>query len=82
MKKPYPHNEDIREVILEVLGRDPLVKPDDFVDRVREKLEEKGFYSGLVTPKRVWHVYEEMVRKGDIYDYLGVVQEKGGQNTF
>lgn len=82
MKKPYPHNQDIKEAVLEVLAKDPLVKPDEFVDRVRSRLEEKGFYAGLVTPKRVWRVYEEMVRNGDIYDYLGVVQEKGGENTF
>ncbi|UNQ72559.1 hypothetical protein [Infirmifilum sp. NZ] len=85
-KKPYPHNTDIKEIILEVLSKHPLVKPEEFVDRVKEALEEKGFFVGLVTAKRVWKVYEDMVKGGDIYDYLGVVQRGGsgdrGENVF
>lgn len=85
MKRPYPHNTDIKNAILEVLARDPLVKPDEFVERVKKQLEEKGFYAGLVTPKRVWSVYEKAVREGDLFDYLGVVQraeEEQGEKSF
>ncbi|AKG39098.1 MAG: hypothetical protein ACP5II_04390 [Infirmifilum sp.] len=82
MKKPYPHNNDIRGAVLEVLAKDPLIKPDEFVERVRESLEEKGFYAGLVTPKRIWKIYEELVRSGEIYDYLGVVQGMSSENSF
>ncbi|WP_225876049.1 hypothetical protein [Infirmifilum lucidum] len=66
---------DIKEAILDVLSRDPLIKPVDFVDRVKERLEERGFFTGLVTAKRVWKVYEEMVRSGDVFDILGVVRK-------
>ncbi len=81
MKKAYPHNTDIKEAILDVLSRDPLVKPVDFVNRVKERLEERGFFTGLVTPKRVWRVYEEMVRSGDAFDVLGVVQKDKAENS-
>jgi hypothetical protein len=76
VKKPYPRNDDIAEAILEVVGI-PTLKPEDLPDRVRRVLEERGFYTGLVTDKRVWRIYETLVRRGRIYDVLGVVQELG-----
>lgn len=76
VKKPYPRNDDIAEAILEVTGI-PTLKPEDLPDRVRRVLEERGFYTGLVTDKRVWRIYETLVRRGRIYDVLGVVQELG-----
>ena len=76
VKKPYPRNDDIAEAILEVVGI-PTLKPEDLPDRVRRVLEERGFYTGLVTEKRVWRIYETLVRRGRIYDVLGVVQELG-----
>jgi hypothetical protein len=76
LKKPYPRNDDIAEAILEVVGI-PTLKPEDLPDRVRRVLEERGFYTGLVTDKRVWRIYETLVRRGRIYDVLGVVQELG-----
>ena len=76
VKKPYPRNDDIAEAILEVMGI-PTLKPEDLPDRVRRVLEERGFYTGLVTDKRVWRIYETLVRRGRIYDVLGVVQELG-----
>ena len=77
MKKPYPRNDDIAEAIMEAMSA-PTLKPEDFPDRVRRVLEEKGFYTGLVTDKRVWRIYETLVRRGRIYDALGVVQDLGG----
>jgi hypothetical protein len=76
VKKPYPRNDDIAEAILEVVGI-PTLKPEDLPDRVRRVLEERGFYTGLVTDKRVWRIYETLVRRGRIYDVLEVVQELG-----
>jgi hypothetical protein len=76
VKKPYPRNDDIAEAILEVVGI-PTLKPEDLPDRVRRVLEERGFYTGLVTDRRVWRIYETLVRRGRIYDVLGVVQELG-----
>jgi len=79
-KKPYPKNSDIAKAILQLFSLNPLVKPEDFVDSVKSVLEMNGFYVKLVTPKRIWRTYENMVRKGQIYDYLLVVKEK--ENTF
>lgn len=79
-KKPYPKNSDIAKAIIQLLSLNPLVKPEEFVDSVKSLLERNGFYVKLVTPKRVWRIYENMVKKGQIYDYLLVVKEK--ENTF
>lgn len=74
----YPHNPDIIEAILELLSRKPYVHPLDFVDEVRKVLEEKGFYTGLVTAKRIWRLYRLLVERGRIPDILGVVPGYGG----
>jgi len=75
-KKPYPRDSDIRDAILRTLYLYPLVKPYDFAEKVIEVLEEEGYYTGLVNVKRVWRVYEKMVRRGEMYDYLDVVKDK------
>ncbi len=74
-KKPYPRNNDIAEAILEALWKYPLVKPIDFYEKIILILEEKGFYTGLVNRKRVWRVYEDMVKRGNMPDYLMVVKD-------
>lgn len=76
VKKPYPRNRDIGEAIIAVLAKNPLLHPADLYLNVVEELERRGFYAGLVTEKRVWRVYEEMVRKGEMYDVLDVVTRK------
>ena len=81
-KKPYPHNLDIEEAIKEVLAKKPHIHPLDFPDEVRKKLQEKGFHTGLVSGKRIWKIYEEMVRKGRIYDVLGVVIPKSTEFNY
>jgi len=42
---------------------------------IRELKEEK-FFTGLVNPKRVWKIYENLVRKGIIYDVLDVMKRE------
>ncbi len=74
-KRPYPHEGDVREAVVEALGR--VLRPDDLPDAVRGVLEERGFYAGLVTDRRVWRAYEELVRAGRIPDVLGVVPDLG-----
>ena len=74
-KLPYPRNQDILEAIIEVLYN-PLITPDAFPLEVKEKLKSKGFFTGLVTTKRIWQVYEKNVRQGTIPDVLGVVKEE------
>jgi len=74
-RRGYPHVSDIMEAIMEVLAKEVYVKPDQFYDKVKAKLEDKGFNTSYVTVKRVWRAYEEMVRKGRIYDVLDVVKQ-------
>jgi len=72
-KLAYPSNADIKEAILATLSKNPLVSPDDFPRLVLAELEARKFYTGLVTIKRIWRIYEKMVRKGEIFDILQVV---------
>ncbi|RLF07016.1 MAG: hypothetical protein DRJ60_03615 [Thermoprotei archaeon] len=76
-RKGYPHTSDVMEAIMEILSDEVYVKPELFYDKVKAKLEDKGFKTSYLTVKRVWRVYEEMVRKGRIYDALGVVEGYG-----
>ena len=78
-KRPYPHNSDILNAMLRVFSREPFIKPMDFPDKVREELRKEGFYVGLVSTKRIWRIYEDAVRRGFIYDYLGVVIGYGNE---
>jgi hypothetical protein len=73
-KKGYPHNSDIMEIIMEILNKEIFIKPEDFYDKIRAKLEEKGFKTSFLTTKRVWRIYEEMVKKKIIYDFLEVMK--------
>ncbi|MEM4670688.1 MAG: hypothetical protein QW650_09265, partial [Thermofilum sp.] len=66
-------NSDIVEALKEVLS-EVILSPDELPQRVRARLEEKGFYAGLVSNKRVWSLYEKLVREGRLPDSLGVVQ--------
>jgi len=75
-KRPYPHDSDVAEAVMEVLAKKPYLHPDELVDEVRDRLEEKGFYAGLVTAKRVWRAYEKLVRSGRMYDVLLVVSDE------
>ncbi|MCQ5341393.1 MAG: hypothetical protein NO483_06825 [Candidatus Methanomethylicia archaeon] len=73
-KKGYPHNSNIMEIIMEILNKEIFIKPEDFYDKIRAKLEEKGFKTSFLTTKRVWRIYEEMVKKKIIYDFLEVMK--------
>ncbi len=73
VKKPYPSNRDIVEAIRYVLASRFIEHPDEFPDAVIEVLEERGFETRHVTVKRIWRLYETLVRKGVIRDELGVL---------
>ncbi|WP_460123601.1 hypothetical protein [Stetteria hydrogenophila] len=73
-RRRYPSARDIAEAVREVALAARGSDPQEFPDLVREHLEEKGFYVGLVTDKRIWRVYETLVRRGVIPDTLGVVE--------
>lgn len=77
MKKlKYPRNDDIANAIIKVLSKNPLLHPSDFFEEVIEELKKEKFFTGLVNPKRVWKVYENMVKRGVIYDILDVVRQE------
>ena len=73
-RRGYPHTSDVAEAIMDVLADEAYVRPYQFYDKVKAKLEGKGFNTSYVTVKRVWRVYEDIARKGRIYDVLGVVE--------
>ena len=75
-KKPYPRNYDIENAIFYVAGNKFFIHPDDLVREVVKILEERGFYTGLVTPKRIWRIYEKMVKQGKIYDFFLVIRNE------
>ncbi|RLF21976.1 MAG: hypothetical protein DRN15_10245 [Thermoprotei archaeon] len=75
-KKPYPRNSDIKQAIMKVISWNPLLHPSELVSAVKEELEREGFYPGLVTEKRIWRLYEELVKKKVMYDVLGVVGQE------
>jgi|FaiFalDrversion2_1042247.scaffolds.fasta_scaffold95074_1 hypothetical protein len=74
MKKGYPRNEDVREAIIEALSKF-FDHPSLFPYAVYEILESKGFNTKYLSYKRIWRLYEEMVKKGKIYDVLNVIKE-------
>ncbi len=74
-KKGYPHNSDIMEVIMEISNKEIFIKPEDFYNKVKTKLEDKGFKTSFLTIKRVWRIYEEMIKKKMIYDFLEVMKK-------
>ncbi len=76
-KKPYPSNRDVVEAIRDTLARAYGLHPDEFPELVLELLEERGFEVRHVTVKRIWRLYETLVRRGVISDALGVVGEPG-----
>lgn len=73
INKRRPTRKDLMRIIMKALTYD--VGPQDFVDLVYELLEEEGYETKFTTVKRIWATYEQMVRKGFIVDYLGVVRD-------
>lgn len=69
----YPSNRDIAEAVIEA-ARSSSIRPEDFVDIVLSILEERGFSTRFVNEKRVWRIYENLVRRRIIRDTLGVVE--------
>ena len=74
-KKPYPSSRELAEVIL-VGAKTYQGSPNEFPEYIIELLEERGYYAGHVTIKRIWRMYEKLVERGVIIDYLGVVTKK------
>jgi len=67
-----PARSDIMRAVAEVASG-PLIRPEEFPDLVRERLEQQGFNTSHLSDKRVWATYEEMVRRGKLRDYLRVL---------
>jgi len=71
-KLPYPSSREVAEAVIEAV-RSFSGHPDDFPGYVLEILREKGYETRHVTIKRIWRMYETLVRKGVISDRLGVL---------
>ncbi len=74
-KKPYPSSRELAEIIA-VAARAYQGSPNEFPGYVIELLEERGYYTGHVTIKRIWRMYEKLVERKVIIDYLGVVARR------
>ncbi|RUM47333.1 MAG: hypothetical protein DSY37_02790 [Hyperthermus sp.] len=75
-RRPYPTGRELAEAIVEV-SQAYNGHPDDFPQAVIEYLEGEGFDTRHVTVKRIWRIYESLVRRRVMADRLGVVQEAG-----
>ncbi len=71
-KKPYPSSRDVAEAIVEAV-RTFSGHPNEFPEHVLRLLEEKGFDVRHVTIRRIWRLYENLVRRKVIADRLGVL---------
>lgn len=69
-----PARSDIMRAVAEV-ATTSFIRPEDFPDLVRERLENEGFDASHLSDKRVWATYEEMVRRGKLRDYLRVIPD-------
>lgn len=57
VRKKYPVNDVLKNIVSEVtLNRE--YQPFELLKVVTKRLEELGFYTGHVTIKRVWRIYE------------------------
>ncbi len=72
----FPCSRDIVYAVIEASHRAYGIHPDDFPDLVYSILHKKGFSTKYVTVKRIWRVYESLVRRRVIDDVLHVVIEK------
>ena len=73
-RKPYPTSRELASVIMYAVAAFEG-HPNDFPDYVYRLLEQKGYSTRFVTVKRIWAMYEKLVRKKVISDRLGVVIE-------
>jgi len=72
--RPYPTSRELAEIIKDAVATFKG-HPDDFPDYVYRLLEQRGYSTKFVTIKRIWAMYEKLVRKKIISDRLGVVVE-------
>lgn len=74
--KGYPRNSDIRETIYKAFRKGLVWKPDQLYTAIISELKAKGMKTNYVTEKRIWRIYEMMVRKKWMPDWLNVVKTK------
>ncbi len=72
-KVKLPSSRDLAEIVAEAALQARGIDPADFPQIVLQLLEERGFYTKYVSEKRIWRVYESLVRRRVIPDTLGVV---------
>ncbi len=73
-KLRYPSSREVYEAVIEAARNiPPESDPLDFPDAVREILRMRGFYTGLVSDRRIWRSYRILVTKRRIPDVLGIM---------
>jgi hypothetical protein len=72
-KVKLPSSRDLAEIVAEAALQARGIDPAEFPEIVIQMLEERGFYTKYVNEKRIWRVYESLVRRRVIPDTLGVV---------
>ena len=72
-KTKLPSNREIAEAVIEA-AKAWGGSPEDFPDAVRSLLEDWGYDTRYVNDRRIWRIYETLVRRGVMRDTLGVVE--------
>ncbi len=73
-KLRYPSSRDIYNTVKEAANLiSPTLNPADFPGVVRDILKSRGFYTGLVSDRRIWRAYKILVAKKNIPDILGLL---------
>ncbi len=72
-KYKLPSSRDLAEIVAQAALQARGINPEEFPSIVIQLLEEQGYYTKYVNEKRIWRVYESLVRRRIIPDTLGVV---------
>lgn len=75
MKLNYPRGGDVEKAVLKAVLEGLALTPQELYEAVLSLLEAEGFYCRHLNVKRVWRVYEGLVRRGRMPDWYGVVRE-------
>jgi len=61
-RRGYPLHEDIKEAIREALAKGDYL-PFKLCEEVSIILKRKGFYTGHINVKKVWKLYQEVIKE-------------------
>ena len=73
-KAHYPTSRVLVQTIIELSYTCRGIHPHEFPRLILDYLERKGFDTRYITIKRIWNVYESLVKRHVITDVFGVVE--------